>query len=234
MRFPFTFGDAPVPYTAAWSEEQENRAPRVVRWGPASLRRPYVSDGVNRPGAGKPVFKVLHADRCREVIGGDLCQMCVKPLCKTRICMTSGTTLKARPLVVDGLPMHHACAFAAYQACPGLRRSEAEGRLRIFAIPEDGYDLAPKVLGITSGPGSDERVNALLRQHGRLYSGPDLVLRVFRWMSLAELQSVMEFDHFSDVSKMVEPGVKRSKALDELAQHDADLLDIPTPQEARP
>ncbi|MBU8540238.1 hypothetical protein [Falsiroseomonas tokyonensis] len=189
---PQRYGALPVPVTAAWSVEQDEREPRVVRWrcgARGELR--FTSDGVNRPGEGKPLFTILHADRCRAVIERGLCQMCVRPLPHCRICMTSGATLQGLPLVSDGLPMCPACAMTAYRACIGLQRNEAAGRLRIYAVEADGWVLSPKVLGIVSGPGADERVNALIRKHGKLYAGPDLQLRRFRRLALADLEGML-------------------------------------------
>lgn len=189
--FPFTYGSSPVPYTAAWTGEQASRSPTAVRWrcGHHGTLR-FVSDGPNRPGDGKPLFTVLHADRCREVLERRLCQMCVKPLPRTFICVTSGTTLQGLPLVVDGLPMCPGCAVAAFEACPGLQRNESAGRLRIFALDHGGFSFAPKVLGFAEGPGSDERTNALIRKHGKIYSGPDLVLHAFRRLDLTGLRQM--------------------------------------------
>jgi hypothetical protein len=188
---PQRYGVLPVPVTAAWSAEQDAREPRVVRWrcgGMGTLN--FVSDGPNWPGKGKPLFKILHADRCRAVIQHGLCQMCVRPLPAQRVCMNSGNTLHGLPLVVDGLPMCPGCAVTAYRACIGLQRHEQAGRLRIFLVGPGSHVLAPKVLGIATGPGSDERTNALIRRHGKLYSGPDLQLRSFRRLSLTDLEAL--------------------------------------------
>lgn len=188
---PLRYGSLPVPVTAAWSVEQDQREPRVVLWrcGVRGMLR-FTSDGPNLPGQGKPLFKILHADRCRTVIAGDLCQMCVRPLPADRICMNTNRVLQNMPLISDGLPMCPACAMVAYRACIGLQRHEERGVLRIYVTRRDGQVLAPKVLGISTGPGSDERVNALLRKHGKLYSGPDMQLRAFRRISLAQLEAM--------------------------------------------
>lgn len=187
---PQSFGAIRVPYTAAWTEEQQARYPTVVRWRCGDRTLPFISDTLNLPGKGKPLFKVLHADRCREVMEKDVCQMCVKPLSTHRFCITSGGTLQGLPLVVDGLPMHADCAVAAYRACPGLQRQQEAGRLRIFLLSGKSYLLVPKVLGIASGPEADERTNDLIRRHGRLYSGPDLQLRAFTLISLVQLEDI--------------------------------------------
>lgn len=188
---PQRYGAIPVPITAAWSVEQEQRNPRVVLWrcGPHGLLK-FTSDGPNLPGQGRPLFKIIHGDRARAVIAGDLCQICCERLGTERICTTTGATLEGMPLVSDGLPMHPACALVAYRACIGLQRAEAAGTLRLYVIPPGGYRLAPKILGLASGPGSDERVNRLVRQHGQIFNGPDLQLWSFRRISVAELEQM--------------------------------------------
>lgn len=188
---PQRYGDVPVPITAAWSVEQVERQPRVVRWrcgGMGVLK--FTSDGVSKPGIGKPLFKIIHADRARAVLDQDVCQICCRRLDPERIVMNSNTYLQGLPLISDGLPMHPACAAVAYDACIGLRNNHEAGRLRIYAVPKDGWTLAPKVLGMMPVPPGDPRTNALLAKHGKLYAGPDLQLRRFRSVTVADLRQM--------------------------------------------
>ena len=58
-----------VPYTAMWTGESAARKPLPVRETLRGLQPLlFLSEGVNAPGEGKPMFKMLHQDRCREVI----------------------------------------------------------------------------------------------------------------------------------------------------------------------
>lgn len=175
---PIVWHGVRVPWTAMWSSEQKWRAPRTVRqrWNGRTLT--MLSEGVDTPGVGKPLFKMLHADRCRHVIVDSLCQMCVQPLESLVVCVNQGQTDRFRPLINDGLPMHPDCAREAFAACPGMQRHAAAGVLRAWEAPKGGWIEAPVLLGTApESAGGDARVNHLIRTSMvDIFTGPKLVL----------------------------------------------------------
>ena len=191
---PIRWGHVPVPITAMWTGELEARCPRVRRetWG--GHRLAMLSEGVDAPGLGKPLFKMLHADRCRAVLRSGLCQMCCEPLPRHVVTMNQGQADTGRPLISDGLPMCPACGLDAYHACPGLQRQAREGKLRIWWSPRGAWVCAPVILGAVSPEhGGDERINALLARVGQVWTGPKLVLTEARVMDHNDLWRAVEW-----------------------------------------
>ena len=173
---PIRWGSVTVPYTAMWTGDSAARKPLPVRETLRGLQPLlFLSEGVNAPGEGKPMFKMLHQDRCREVIRLRLCQMTLRPLHAWVICMNQGQRDPLGPVISDGLPMNPDGARTAFEQCPGLQAQAAAGSLRIWRVPLLAWKLAPVILGHRDPPEGDERVNAIL-QHMRLYAGPRLVL----------------------------------------------------------
>lgn len=173
---PIRWGAVTVPFTAMWSREAEIRVPGRER---ATIRKlpplDWLTEGADAP-EGKPLFKMLHQDRCRYVIQRRLCQMTLRPLQAWVICMNQGQRDHIGPVISDGLPMNPDGARMALEQCPGLQRQAEAGHLHIFRVPLDLWTLAPVMLRPRSPEeGGDERVNALLGA-GRLWAGPRLVL----------------------------------------------------------
>lgn len=188
VRRALRWGDVPVPYTAIWSDEVAHRRPfvRRERWGGQELD--MLCEGVDAP-TGKPVFKILHADRTREVVRHGLCQMCLSPLPSRVVTVNQDQRDRERPLISDGLPMCPACAAAAFRVCPGMQRQHVSGDLRVWASPRGAWLLAPVLLGLTPvSQGGDPIINALLMRARRLvFTGPKLVLTSFEPIDALDL-----------------------------------------------
>lgn len=192
MLEPLSWGSVRVPYTTLWTEERDNRQPqlRYERW--AGKRLAMLCDGINKPGAGKPVFGALHGTRTRLVVRDRLCQMCLRPIPATAVGFNQGQVLRGRPLLRDGLPMHPACAMEAVRACPGMARQEEAGTLRIWRCQRDAWDFAP-VLNRFRLPahGGNTAINALLLDSREpVYSGPDILLATWARLSLSDLEAM--------------------------------------------
>lgn len=181
------WGNVVVPWTAAWSSEasRDRNFIRTEKLDGRGLR--FLCEGIDSPGVGKPLFKVLHNDRCRTVLKLRICQICRRPLPDDVICMNQGELEGMYPLINDGLPMCSSCAALALAQCPGLQRAEAAGRLRIWRVST--WLHAPVLIGPKSEEqGGNPHVNALLaRERGPVFSGIKLVLTRFRRMSASDL-----------------------------------------------
>jgi hypothetical protein len=144
-----TFGNALVPWTVSWSSEE-----RLFVGQCRHAKRLAICQD-SSPGVGKPAFGKPHADRQREAIARDLCDLCGKTL-KNR---TKVSLSHARPQMhgADGLAilqveplLHRECAVTSMQHCPSLRRDLREGTLMVrqvtrhrvqFAIMAEPYVL---------------------------------------------------------------------------------------------
>lgn len=190
-RQPKRWGNVTVPYTAMWSTEIERREPRVVyeRW--CGQRLAMLSEGIHAC-EGKPVFKMLHADRCREVIRQEICQMCLRRLPDRVVTVNQGQEDRFRPLINDGLPMCPGCALDALVACPGMQRQQEAGTLRLWLSRRGEWLLAPVLLGpVRVMDGGDERINAMLhRTAQQVFTGPKLVLTGWRRVAAADLAEI--------------------------------------------
>lgn len=173
---PIRWGRVTVPFTAMWTWEAERRVPqRVPSPFPLLPGVDFLSEGVDHP-EGKPMFKMLHQDRCRYVVRRRLCQMTLQPLQAWVYAMNQGQRDRIGPVISDGLPMNLDGARTAYEQCPGLQAQAASGALHIYRVPLGAWVVAPVILRPRDPQdGGDERVNQLLRA-GPLYSGPRLVL----------------------------------------------------------
>jgi hypothetical protein len=195
---PLRWGSLPVPISAMWEGDVAARSARVVRW-PPDPGMLYFSAGGHAPGVGRPMFKVLHEDRCRALLSLDLCQMCGEALGPSRVCVGTGSRRGVLPLVSDGLPMHAPCARVACEACPGLQRREATRTLHLYrvdgSLQNGALRPAPRLLAaISPAQGGMEDVNALIRKHGVVVAGPDVVLTRFMRIQLADLPTDRGFD----------------------------------------
>jgi hypothetical protein len=174
-----------------WTAEAERRSPRIVRERWCGHWLSMLSEGVTAFD-GKPLFKMLHADRCREVIRKGWCQICLSDLPDTVIAVNQGQADVGRPLISDGLPMCPRCALEAFESCPGMQRQQQQGALHFWATKAGYWLQAPVLLGcVPESEGGDERVNDLLaRQPCRVFTGPKLVLAAAVDVSLLDLRSM--------------------------------------------
>lgn len=181
------WGDVVVPWTAAWSSEatRDRCFIRTERIGRREMR--FLCDGIDSPGVGKPLFAILHNERCRDVIRRRVCQICRTHMPGEVVCMNHGETEGMMPLINDGLPMCMPCAALALAQCPGLRRAAAADRLRIWVAQD--WMPAPVLLGLVPVErGGNPHVNALLaKERGPVFSGIKLVLTRFRQCLPAEI-----------------------------------------------
>lgn len=130
------FGSVPVPYTAAWSGEEQHG---MIYLGQCPYaRRAAICQHWAR-GEGKPRFGSPHMERQRQVIALALCDLCGKPL-KNR---TKVSLSKARPqphaaramdvLQVEPL-LHKECAAISMQHCPSLRADIRNGTVCVRQV----------------------------------------------------------------------------------------------------
>lgn len=127
------WGAVPVPYVASWSAEQ-----RVYLGTCPWARRPAIRQEQAR-GQGKPLFGQPHADRQREVIANDLCDLCGRTLKnRTKISLSQAQSRMnaARPLdVLQVEPLlHKECAAICLRHCPSLLRQARAGELSIRQV----------------------------------------------------------------------------------------------------
>jgi hypothetical protein len=181
------WGAVVVPWSASWSSESDRSAVfiRTERIGRHSLR--FICDGPNTPGQGRPMFKTLHNERCRDLIRRRLCQICRAALPAEAICMNQGEREGIYPLINDGLPMCRPCAVLALEQCPGLRRASEAGELRIWRAA--AWEYAPVLIGMADpANGGNPALNALLaKERGSVFSGVKLVLTRFGGISASVL-----------------------------------------------
>ncbi|UEM07996.1 hypothetical protein JL101_035695 (plasmid) [Skermanella rosea] len=180
---PLKWGTSPVPWVAAWSPEASREAVYVRTETIGGNRLRFMCDGIDTPGEGRPVFKIMHLERSRHVVAHRLCQICCEPLPASSICMNQGEREGFHPLINDGLPMCEPCASLSIRHCPGLKRAAAAGRLHVFRASD--WDLAPVILGpVPEAKGGCRRVNELLaKERGPVFGYVKLVLRRFSTIS---------------------------------------------------
>lgn len=128
-----TFGSTPVPYTVSWSAEERQFVGRC-----AYARRPALCMDV-APGQGKPLFGKPHAQRQREAITHELCDLCGKPLKnRTKVSLSHARVRSngaAGPAVLQVEPLlHRECAATSMRYCPSLRRDVTAGALMIRQV----------------------------------------------------------------------------------------------------
>jgi hypothetical protein len=140
-REQLTFGNVPVPYAASWTAEEKV----FVADCPHSGRKAICQEEAR--GEGKPLFGRPHANRQREVIALDLCDLCAKPL-KNR---TKVSLSHARPrsngasafdiLQVEPL-LHKECAAISMRHCPSLHRDVKNRTLEIRQVIQHRVQFA--------------------------------------------------------------------------------------------
>lgn len=191
---PIRWGDVTVPYTVMWTAEFEcPDKQRVVEEKWAGQKLLMLSDGIDRR-EGKPLFKMLHADRCRYVLRHALCQMCLECLPNRVVTINQGEVDGLRPLISDGLPMCPQCALEAVRACPGMQRQYAAGTLRMWCSASGAWNFAPVMLRpIPNYSGGDAEINRLLMTWAPriVFRGPKLVLSRFIQIKTIEDLEVM-------------------------------------------
>jgi len=186
------FGNFVVPWTAKWTSEDDTHRSvvRTVKLDGHAMR--FICEGINTPGVGKPLFKILHNDRCRSVLRDRVCQICRARLPKDPICINQGETDGIYPLINDGLPMCVPCAALSLAQCPGLQRAETVGRLRLWRA--SAWLHAPILLKpVPHERGGNPHLNALLAmERGPVFSGVKLLLTRFRAISADELRDITQ------------------------------------------
>lgn len=130
------FGNTPVPYTASWSAEESFHVGRCRYFdGQIAIMQAVA------PGQGTPLFGKPHAQRQRETIARDLCDLCGRSLkLSTKISLSH-----ARPvphgangwaiLQVEPL-LHKKCAAESMRFCPSLRRDVTRGTLFVRQVTQ--------------------------------------------------------------------------------------------------
>lgn len=128
------YGETPVPYTAAWSDEIDTLyLGQCPHFGVRAIRQRHMR------GSGKPRFGSPHMDRQREVIARGLCDLCARPLKnRTKVSLSHarpqihgagvGDILQFEPL------LHRECAAASILHCPSVSRDIANGSLSIRQV----------------------------------------------------------------------------------------------------
>lgn len=177
------WGSTAVPWSAGWTGEYEDRDSVCIRTEHLEGKRlRFLCDGVDRPGLGRPRFKTLHNERCRDLIRTRSCQICRRhyPPGAKVICMNQGERDWLYPLINDGLPMCDDCAALALRQCPGLQRAMAAGLLKVYRAWT--WAFAPVLIGKADpATGGNPKVNALLdRERGPVFSGIKLLLTGFQ------------------------------------------------------
>lgn len=127
------FGNAAVPWTVSWSNEEEFFLGQCPEFKRLAVRQPAL------PGEGRPLFGKPHMDRQRMAMARGLCDLCGKPLkLSTKVSLS-----RARPMphgahgwaVLQVEPMlHRACALESMEFCPSLKRQLANGELQIRQV----------------------------------------------------------------------------------------------------
>jgi hypothetical protein len=135
------YGNVPVPYTAAWTEELQC----ILAYCPYA-KNAAISN-VSRRGIGKPKFGTPHMNRQREAIAKGLCDLCGKSLAaSTKVSLSQAQSRMngASPLdVLQVEPLlHRKCAAISYANCPSLKTQGKDGTLRIRQVLQYGVQFA--------------------------------------------------------------------------------------------
>lgn len=129
-----TYGDAPVPWTASWTDEFPYFVARCPHAKMLAIRQPQFH--LTERNAAKPLYKNPNFDRQRKAVILGLCDLCARPLKgHTAISLSQakhdamiGGMAQVEPM------MHKRCARIALQNCPSLRKQQAEDRLYVRMI----------------------------------------------------------------------------------------------------
>lgn len=136
------WGNVPVPYAALWTAEQGRMHVAVC----PHIGRIACCD-VTARGEGRPVFGKPHMGRQRELIVGDLCDLCARPLrlrTKVSLSHTRNTLTGANgPVQMQVEPLlHKDCAAICVRHCPSLRRDIARGTLSLSQVIRHRHQVA--------------------------------------------------------------------------------------------
>jgi hypothetical protein len=126
-----TYGNTPVPWTVAWSEEGAYRIGEC-----RAFRMPAICQH-EAQGVGVPRFGEPHNDRQRWCIAHGLCDLCARPLRNgTKISLSNFSGNLPPDTVLSCMePLLHAeCARTSLVHCPALRRQLREGRLGVRQV----------------------------------------------------------------------------------------------------
>jgi hypothetical protein len=136
-----TFGNTPVPWTVSWTEEQDQFVGHCPWADRPALCMP------ERAGVGRPFFGKPHADRQREAIAKDRCDLCGKTLAnRTKVSLSH-----ARPqphgaqgwAILQVEPMlHKECAAVCLRHCPSLKRDVRNDTLRVRQVQRSRVQFA--------------------------------------------------------------------------------------------
>jgi len=136
------WNNIPVPYTAAWSGEEEFYLAECCHVHQRAVCQKEAQ------GEGRPLFGKPHMNRQREVIANDLCDLCRKPLTnRTKVSLSHAQSrLNAAPggtgvLQVEPL-LHKECAIESIKHCPSLQRDIRGGTIRIRQVLQHRHQVA--------------------------------------------------------------------------------------------
>lgn len=139
------YGNIPVPYSAAWTEENTYfLAP--CPW--VNSQRQYKGllalHQKSAPAQGRPTFAKPHMNRQRESLFKGLCDICAMPMRnRTKVSMSEERWTDVQgvkmPLVVEPLCCR-GCARVALTQCPHLKRQIQSGQIIVRQVYK--YDLA--------------------------------------------------------------------------------------------
>lgn len=138
MTAAISYGDFPVPYSAAWTVESSFFiAPCKYANGMNALHQNAA------PGQGKPTFAKPHMNRQRESIAMGLCDICALPMRnRTKVSMSEDTWTDVQgvrmPLVIEPLCCR-TCAAVAVKHCPHLKRRIDAGDIIVRQVYK--YDV---------------------------------------------------------------------------------------------
>lgn len=185
------WGNLPVPFTAMWTGETPMTS-FVVRRVPQLMNAPFLFEGTNTPGLGKPMFSWFHTGRAADVLCRRVCQICLAPFAGAAMyCIgTAGSTINAMPHITDGLPMCPGCTRLSIEHCPALGRQLQASILRIYLAKS--YILAPAILRpVDVSAGGNPAINAAIRSwSGVVYGTPKIALDAFEVVDLAHIERV--------------------------------------------
>lgn len=163
------FGSVPVPYTVAWTGEDEFYVAKCP-----VIHLPAICQS-SAPGVGKPTFGNPHWIRQREAICNDLCDICGKSLKgRTKISLSHA---RARFNGANGMCvmqveplLHQECASLAMLHCPSLKKDIDNGTLFVRRVSQHRKQYAisdPQYLDIYV-PGYPARPEERVAAHGKV------------------------------------------------------------------
>lgn len=167
----YRYGDLPVPWTVAWSAEDEFYVAECP-W----FKVPVICQK-SAQGQGVPKFGQPHAMRQRQVIHQGLCDLCAKSLKdRTKVSLSCTFPLPIFEFPVQGEPLlHRECASESFKHCPSLKRQAERGSLNISQVLRYQARLTPA--------GQDDRLKV-----------PDCQLRYLGGLAVVEVVQSRERD----------------------------------------